>query len=148
MKKTLFVLVSTLALTLAGCSAEAATSAKGTYQLDKTAVKAAMLEKMPAEAKTNADAMKMVDSMVDGMNITITLNADGTATGETQMTMMGKETKQNATGTWKLDAGKLSMTMKGDDGKEETKVADYEGGKFSVEEESMGQKMKMTFVRK
>lgn len=145
MKKTLFALVSTLALTLASCGGD---SAKGTYHLDKAAMKAAMLAEMPAEAKTDPQAMKIADSMADGMNITVTLNADGTSSSETQMKLMGQEHKDSASGTWKLEGSKLSMTMKGQDGKEETKVADYAGGKFTVEEESMGQKVKMTFVRK
>lgn len=148
MKKTLVALVSILTLTLAGCGAEAATSAKGTYQLDKAAFKSAMLEQMPAEAKANPEALKMAESMADGMNVTITLNADGTAKGDTSMKVMGQEQKQSATGTWKLEGKKLSMTMKGDDGKEETKVGDYDDGKFTVEEEQNGMKMKMSFVRK
>ena len=60
----------------------------------------------------------------------------------------GGHVDETATGTWKLDGTKLSVTTKGKDGKEETKVGDYADNAFTIEENQGGKKMKMVFRRK
>lgn len=98
---------------------------------------------MPAAQRT-PDAEKMMAQMFDSMNISIDLKADGTAAYSAKM--MGQD--ESATGTWKLDGTKLSMTTKDKAGKEETKTGDYANGVLTLEEDMGGKKMKMTFKRK
>jgi hypothetical protein len=134
-------------LTSCGGAAGAA-GAAGVYELDKTAFKEAMLANMPAEAKQNKDAMGMIDGMVKGMSAVVELKADGTATFDMKMDMMGTAKEEKTTGSWKLDGGNLTIVTKEKDGKEESKTAVYSNGSFSIEENEGGQKMKMTFKRK
>lgn len=151
MKKTLATFLAALTLSLVsacGGGAGAAASAAGVYTLDKAAFKQTMLASMPEEAKKEKMAMEMVDKMADGMNVSIELKADGTATMSIKTEMMGQKKDDTETGTWKLDGNKLTMTTKEKDGKEETKTADYANGSFTVEHEDGGQKMKMTFKKK
>lgn len=151
MKKSFATFLTALTLSLVaacGGGAGAASSAAGVYELDKAALKQTMLAAMPEEAKKEKMAMEMVDKMTDGMNVSIELKADGSATMSFKMDMMGQKKDDTETGTWKLDGTKLSMTTKEKDGKEETKTADYANGSFTIEHEDGGQKMKMTFKKK
>ena len=134
-------------LTSCGGAAGAA-GAAGVYELDKTAFKDAMLANMPAEAKANKEAMGMIDGMVKSMSAVVELKADGSATFDMKMDMMGTAKEEKATGSWKLDGSNLTIVTKEKDGKEETKTAAYSNGSFSIEENEGGQKMKMTFKRK
>lgn len=151
MKKSFATFLTALTLSLVaacGGGAGAASSAAGVYELDKAALKQTMLAAMSEEAKKEKMAMEMVDKMTDGMNVSIELKADGSATMSFKMDMMGQKKDDTETGTWKLDGTKLSMTTKEKDGKEETKTADYANGSFTIEHEDGGQKMKMTFKKK
>jgi hypothetical protein len=56
--------------------------------------------------------------------------------------------ENSAAGTWKFEAGKLTIITKDENGKEGSKTADLVDGKFSMEMGQGGQKMKMNFVRK
>ncbi len=148
MKKALFAF-SLLSLSfLAACGGGAMSKAAGIYELDKAAFRATMLASMPAEAQKEQKALEMVDGMIKDMQITFDLKADGTAAMSAKMAMLGKTQEESATGTWKLDAGKLTIQTKDKAGKEETKTVDYVEGSFSVEEEKGGQKVKMTFKKK
>lgn len=146
MKKTLAALFTALTLSIAACGGGAA-SAAGVYEIDKAALKAAITASMPAEAKDKMPA-EMLDGMVNGMNISIELKADGTATMSSKMDVMGQKKEDVATGTWKLDGNKLTMTTEDKDGKKETKTVDYQAGSFSVEADEGPMKMKMTFKKK
>ena len=150
MKKTFATFLTALTLSFAACGggAGAASNAAGVYEMDKAAFKQAMLASMPEEAKKEKMAMEMVDKMADGMNVSIELKADNTATMSFKMEMMGQKKDETENGTWKLDGNKLSMTTKDKAGKEETKTADYANGSFTIEHEDGGQKMKMTFKKK
>ncbi|MCB9879162.1 MAG: hypothetical protein H6835_16325 [Planctomycetes bacterium] len=149
MKKMLTGVVSALALTLlAACGANAAASAAGHYEVDKALLKEKMMAAMPAANAKDPAAAEMVGKMVEGMVITLDLKADGTATMTSKMEVMGQKMDNTENGTWKLEGGKLSMTGKGKDGKEETKTVDYKDGTFTVEHEQGGQKMQMTFHKK
>lgn len=149
MKKTL---VASLAVTLffvAGCGGASAGSAAGTYELDKAAMKEAMLAAVPAEQKANKEAMAMIESMASSMEGTVELKADGTATMRMKMEMMGKTMDDSETGTWKLDGNKLSITTKDKaSGKDETHTVDYANGSFAIEQAEGPTKMKLTFRRK
>ncbi len=148
MKKTLAASLFALSL-VAACTGNAASSVPGTYELDKTAIRDAMAADMTPEQKKDPQAMKMAEDAVNGMNVTIELKADNTANFKAKMAMAGMDMpEQNATGTWKLDGSKLSITTKEKDGKEETKVADYANGSFSFTDDAMGKNMKMTFKKK
>ncbi|MBL8755261.1 MAG: hypothetical protein JNK15_18320, partial [Planctomycetes bacterium] len=125
-----------------------AASAAGTYEIDKAALKTTMAASMPAEAKGNAEMSKMMDAMVDSMVMKLDLKADGTAAMDMKMEMMGQKMEDSATGTWKLDGTKLTVTSKKKDGKEETKVGEYANGSFTIEDDMGGKKVKMTFKKK
>ena len=146
MKNTLAA--SLLALSLFAACSGGASNVPGVYEIDKVALKNAMLAEMPAEAKGQPDATKMMDAFVNGMNITIELRADKTATMSMKGAMAGMPLDNSTTGTWSLDGSKLTIKTKEKDGKEETKVADYANGTFSVENDMSGKKMKMTFKKK
>ena len=147
MKNTLAASLFTLSL-FAACSGSAASSVPGIYEVDKVAFKSAMMAEVPAEHRT-PEATKMMEGFVDGMSMTVELKADNTATMNMKGSMMGQPMDSSETGTWSLDGTKLSIKTKGKDGKEETKVADYANGSFTVEDEMQpGKKMKMTFKKK
>lgn len=148
MKKSLATFLTALTLSLAtSCGSNAAASAAGTYELDKAAMKQAIQAAIPADQKDKMPA-GVLDGMVDGMNVTIDLKADGTASMAMKMEMMGQKMEDSGTGTWKLDGNKLTMTTKNKAGKEETKTVDYANGSFSIEEDQGGMKMRMTFKKK
>lgn len=149
MKKTRFVALHLLVLAfLAGCAGMAAgPDVAGLYQLDKEALKAVMMKSMPADMPTEGPqaeaAQKMMDQMIGGMKATMDLRADQTCL--LSMSMMGQEKK--VAGSWKLDQGRVAITAKEDDGKEETRYADFDNGTLTLEEESGGKKMEMKFTR-
>ena len=102
---------------------------------------------LPGDAKSSPEAAAKMDEVVNGMDITIDLKADGTANFHMKSVMPPMD--NSATGTWKLDGGKLTMTTKDDkSGKEDTKTVDYVNGSFAVEEDMGGKTMKMTFKKK
>lgn len=137
--------LAALALTLlAACGGS---SPVGTYDVDKAAFKEVMLASMPAEARSSKEAMAEVDKIVDGMSTTIELAADGTAKMDMKMSVMGRPMDNSATGTWKLDGTKLTVAMK--EGSEvDTKIAEFDGKSFTIEDDAGGQKMKMIFRRR
>ena len=125
-----------------------AAGAAGVYQLDKAALKDALLAGMPAEARQEKMAMDMIDGMVKCMSATVELKADGSATFDMKIDVAGKATEDKATGTWKLDGSNLAIVIKDKDGKVESKTAAYSNGSFSIEENDGGRKVMMTFRRK
>lgn len=147
MKKIVSVVLSVVAMTfLASCGGDAAASAAGKYALDKAALEELMKAEMPADAPKEGPAaeaaMKMMQEMMKGFDGSIELKADNTFT--MSMTMMGQ--KQDATGTWKLDGDKLSMTAKVD-GKDDTKEAKFADGVISIEEKNGDKTMSMKFKK-
>ncbi len=105
----LTLLTSLLMLTsLQGCGKSPMAKAAGTYELDKEAVKTAMqaeIEKIedPMEKSMASGAL----GMVDAMSMTMTLNADGTATAATT----GMPGAGTASGTWTLEGSTITITM-------------------------------------
>lgn len=136
---------------LAACSGMAdvpEVTPAGAYVLDKAAMKESMLAAMPEAAKSQPQATKMLDEMVDGMNVSMDLGVDGSIALTMAMSMLGQVQKSSAKGTWTLEGDKLTMVTTNDRGQQETKVAQFVDGSIVVEESNGGQKMKMTFVRK
>ena len=107
-------------------------------------MKAMMPEGMPTEGPAAEAGAKMLKEAVDAMNGTIELKADNTCV----MLMTGSGPDQKATGTWKLEGDKISITSK-EEGKEEeeTKVGTFADGVITVEEEKGGKKMTMKFIK-
>lgn len=132
---------------LAACGGAAAASAAGVYEVDKVALKATILAGM-TDAQKVPQALEAIDAMVKDMVMTFDLKADGTAAMNMEMSMMGQKMKDSTTGTWKLEGTKLTMTAKNKEGKDEPKTVDFVNGTFTVEQETGGQKVKVTFKRK
>lgn len=145
MKTTVARLAAALPLALlAACGGR---TAVGVYDVDKAALKQVMLAALPEQARGQKEAIDQVDAMVAGTSTTIELKADGTAAMQMKMTLMGRTMDDAAAGTWKLDGTKLSITMQ-KDGKDDTKVADFDGTSFAVVDTAGGQPMTMTFRRR
>ena len=141
-RSLLAVLFSLCAFAFTACGGG---SIAGTYQLDKEALK-----KMAAQESGDADkledaARKMMDAMFDKMEGTMELNADGTASVKFAMPPMGE---QAFTGSWKADGNKVTITAKGENGKEESKTGTFADGAITIEEEMGPKKMTMVFRRK
>ena len=110
MHRPLSSITSLIALLLlvvvqSGCSGEADIS--GTYDLDKAAVKAAMEAEMKAKGEDKDPMAAFAMGMIESMNVSMTLNADGTAS--MQMSMMGEA--QTASGTWTRSGKSITVTM-------------------------------------
>jgi hypothetical protein len=109
---------------LQGCGESATARAAGTYELDTTAMKAAVqaeIDSMEDEMEKMAAGMML--GMLDGMSMTLTLNEDGTASGV--VVMNGEE--DPATGTWTLDGDSISITMESEDTAAEEMTGTLEG---------------------
>lgn len=122
-----YVYVPTLAVcllvfgALQGCGKSVESQHAGTYELDK----AVIMESIEAEIAVIEDAeereameagLAMVGSgMLDMMRLTITLNADGTASSTTSM--MGES--DTVTGTWVTRGDAVTITMIEADGSSE-----------------------------
>jgi hypothetical protein len=150
MRQFLILTVAISCVALAGCGdggggGGGAATIAGTYALDTAVVEQAMLDAAKKEAGgVLPDAMKeqisnMIKAQAEQIKMECTIKADGTfsivaAFGEKQTT---------ATGTWKLDGDKLSMTGLTEDGKDlaedkqETKVGTYANGTIRVSQEGV-----------
>ena len=95
------------AATLGGCSDPKAKAA-GTYDVDKVALKAAAQAHVKAKGENSPEGQNaaMMAGMIDAMSITLTLNADGTASMISAM--MGQS--QTATGTWTISGSAITIT--------------------------------------
>lgn len=96
------------ALTLVACKKSGPT---GTYNIDKVAMKAQAtkeIEKMPREQQAFG---QMMLSMIDAMDMSITLEEGGKAKASVKMGMPGKEPKaETKEGTWKEAEGKIVLS--------------------------------------
>ena len=147
--KKVHLALSLLSLTfLAACGGAAAASAAGVYDADKAMLKPALLASIPAEAQKDPKTMEAIDTMLKDMVLQYELKADNTVAFTMKSSMMGMPVQESATGTWKLESGKLTLVTKNKEGKEDTKAVDYANGAFTVEQESGGQKVKVTFKKK
>ncbi len=107
---------------LAGCS-ESGGGPAGTYELDKDG----MMARFESTSETTMDSaqMAMVKTMISGLNMTLTLNPDGTA--EAEMSMMGQTESKN--GTWSQKGDQLTLTFD-----EEPKTVKWDGDRIEVSE--------------
>jgi hypothetical protein len=142
MQRTLATIVLLL-LALSACGG-GNSHAVGVYRLDG----AAFADAMMGGAGANQPEMKAIrDTMVKGIEGSIELKADGTATMRMKMSMMGADRSDDSTGTWKLNGNAVSITAKEKDGKEETRTATLADGALTFEEERDGKKVKMIWRR-
>jgi hypothetical protein len=109
---------------LSACSTDAAPHAIGAYQLDKEALKHISVTGMAID---EAIALR---STVES---TVELRADGTMS--VGLKMPPKRLDASYSGTWRLEGDKLSVTAKGADGKDATRVVDYKDGAFTLQTE-------------
>ncbi len=137
-----FVVFSLLTL-LAACGGA---SPVGVYDVDKKAMREIMVASMGAGASETKEAAAALDAAVEGMSVRMELKADGTASVQTKMTMKGQEMNDTSNGTWRLDGRKLTISMK-KGGQDDTKVADFDGASFAIEDQVGGKPMKLTFRR-
>lgn len=84
----------------------------GSYELDKATVKAALQAEIDLQAESSdgpvdAFGATMAMGMIDAMSMTLTLNADGTASST--MSAMGQT--KSASGTWTYENEKVSITL-------------------------------------
>src|SRR5215831_16143426 len=96
-----------LLLGLAACNkSSAAEKLTGTYELDKTAtVTAAVEAAKKADPKTDeAQVKKMTETMLDMMNMSMDVKADGT--------LVFKMAGTDENGTWKHEGDKFTATTK------------------------------------
>lgn len=106
---------------LLGCGKPAEVAHAGTWELDIQVVKDAMAAEIagiedPEERQAMEIGMAMIGSgMLDAMKMTLTLNADGTASSTTSM-MGESETVQ---GTWSASGNRLTIEMVQDNKSEE-----------------------------
>jgi hypothetical protein len=114
---------------LHGCgNAAPASSHAGTWELDMQVVKDAMLAEIaeiedPEERQAMEFGMAMIGSgMLDAMSMTLTLNADGTASSTTSM--MGES--ETVRGTWSARNDHLTIEMT-QDGESEAVSAVVDG---------------------
>jgi endonuclease/exonuclease/phosphatase family metal-dependent hydrolase len=119
----------------------------GTYVLDKVEMRTAMLAAMPAAQRGDAAVAKMVDEMLRQMEATVELRPDHSAHCTMRMGLGGADQEETVAGSWKLADGKLTITVKDKNGRDETKVADWADGAFTVAEEMGGKRTTMTFRR-
>jgi hypothetical protein len=94
-----------------GCGGTSESSVAGTYDLDKEAVKKAMQAEIDKQSGEDAGMAEMGAAfalgMVDMMTMTLTLNADKTAT----MNMSAMGDTDVATGTWSLSGDTITLTI-------------------------------------
>lgn len=119
-----------------------ASAAAGSYEIDKPAFRASLESVMPPEAKSQPE---MLNKMLEGVQGTMELRADGTASFAFQMPPM---VDQKATGTWKQEGSTLTLTTKDDKGKEDTAKAQWADGRIKMEVDQGGQKFQMVYKRK
>jgi hypothetical protein len=120
--KRFLILVAVLAsaslgiATLAGCGKAETPQHAGTWDLDTQVVKDAMMAEIaaiedPEERQAMEMGMAMMGAeMIDAMNMTLVLNADGTASSTTSM--MGQT--DTVTGRWSADGDMLTIEMEQD----------------------------------
>lgn len=118
----------------------------GVYDVDKKAMREIMVASMPAGAAATKEAAATLDAAVEGMSVRMELKADGTASVQTKMTLAEREMNDSSNGTWKLEGRKLTISMK-KGGQDDTKVADFDGSSFAIEDQVGGKPMKLTFRR-
>jgi len=144
------IAVTALALILAGCGGEdAGGSVAGTYELVKDQ---ALLDGVKAVAShdtgaASEEALAQIQSMVDGMSMTLQLKEDGTF--EVNGTM-GEE--MSASGTWKEEGSEVVLTTTHENGKkrEEPDIVRFtrEGTSLRMPKNEKDQPFDMVLQRK
>lgn len=94
------------AVTLPGCSDPKA-AAMGSYDVDKAAIKAAAEAEIKSKGENSQESMgaAMMLAMIDDMAMTLTLNADGTAS--MMQSAMGQS--NTSSGTWTISGKTITI---------------------------------------
>jgi len=116
----LITLISALCLTACGGSPA------GTYELDKAGMKAEVEAQVAANPDDPSAAMAaaMIGPMLDSLDITLTLNPDGSA--EMRMAMMGQT--ESESGSWTGGGDRLTLSFGGD-----AKTVTWTSGRITLE---------------
>jgi len=142
--RTVLSSLLTLAL-LTSCGGDPAAAVAGVYTLDKDALKAAMAAQQKQAPEGEANPMAgMMEKMIESMEISMDLKADGTVSMKSSMTMMGETKNDESEGSWKLEGDKVVITPP--DG--ESKAFTLKDGRLSATENGMFGEQEMVFVRK
>ncbi len=109
------------ALLLPACGGSPA----GTYELDKEGMRAEVEAEVAANPDDAAAAMaaSMIGPMLDSLEVTLTLEADGRA--NIQMGMMGQS--ESKSGTWTGGGDQLTLSFNGD-----AKTAMWDGDRITL----------------
>ena len=121
--KKMLLLIATVALSfsLLACKKGAV---EGTYALDKAAMKAAAEAEIAKMDPKKQGFAKFGLAMIDMMNISLSLEAGGKATMNTEMPnpfKKGEIRKKADMGTWKMDGAKVVITTTRESAKTKTK---------------------------
>ena len=138
----ILVVALACAVQLPGCSDPKA-NVVGTYEVDKTALKAAAEAEIKAKGENDASAMgaAMILGMIDAMTMTMTLNADGTVA----MTMSAMGDTKTTPGTWTISGNTISLTTTKPGGSPEASTGTVSGDTITVKPPK-GQKVPFDLV--
>lgn len=101
----------------------------GTYTLDASAIQAAMQEQIDAVEDPNERmGMQMAVGMIGAMQMSLTLNEDGTASST--MSMMGQT--EETTGSWSMDGDTIAITMASEGQEPQTATATFSEGVLTM----------------
>lgn len=99
-----------------------------------------------APAGATDEMIAMIAKQMASMTMSITLNADGSASSAAEMPMMGE--KMNAAGSWELDGMNVSISMKKEGEEEpETIKGSVDGDRLVLASEEEGPMKSMSFKR-
>lgn len=104
-------------------------AAAGVYDMDRTAIRQAMQDEIDQMSDgPDKMGMNMAMGMIDSMEMTLTLNADGSAA--MNMSMMGQT--EEGSGTWELDGESISITVAPEGEEPETINGTLENGRLTL----------------
>ncbi len=145
-RNILGVLLSFVLVTLVGCGG--GSSFEGEWSIDKAAMKEIMVASMEKEAEGQPEEAKkfmldMANTMVENMQMDLSLKSDGTFT----VTSVMMDQTDTVKGKWTESGGTISMLEDGNPDKKAT--AKIEGGKLMVSfQGEPGAPDKLPMVRK
>jgi len=123
-------IAAVLTLLITGCGPSPMAEAAGTYELDNEAIQADFQQRLD-EMEDGPEKMgaQMAAGMISSMQMTITLNEDGTASVDT--TMMGQT--DQAPATWSISGETVTLTVTPEEGEPDTATGTLEGGTLTLD---------------
>jgi len=129
----------------AACGDPALPSPIGHYELDRLAMREAVLATMPG---ATAAEIAEVDRTFERMSMTIDLLPNGKAMVGVKATVGDRPVEQTADGTWSLDGDQLRIGAIRN-GTEDVRTAIYDGASFRLDEPAPnGKPVRVTFRRR